>query len=178
MKARILITDDDEVSCQLFSEVLEGEGYQVDRVQSGEEALRRLQREAYDLLLVDVRMPGMTGLEVTRTVRREYPSLLVVVMTAFGSIETAIEAIRDGAFDYISKPMNLEEVKKTVSRALQARKLRGQWVERGKESEEDEQLPPVIGASPAMVVVYKTVARVAPTRSTVLILGERGTGKE
>lgn len=178
MRARILIADDDEVSCQLFAEVLEGEGYQADRAQTGEEALRRLRQGAYDLLLVDVRMPGMTGLEVTRTARKEYPSVPVVVMTAFGSIETAIEAIRDGAFDYISKPMNLEELKKTISRALATRRIEGRRVEGEKESEEGEPPETVIGTSPAMVEVYKMVARAAPTRSTVLILGESGTGKE
>ena len=100
MSARILITDDDAVSCRLFAKVLAGEGYQVEWVQSGEEALTCLRDNAHDLLVVDVQMPGMSGLDVTREVRTEYPSLPVVVMTAFGSMETAFEAIREGAFDY------------------------------------------------------------------------------
>lgn len=178
MKARILITDDDVVSCQLFAEVLEGEGYQVDQAQSGEEALQQLQQEAYDLLIVDVRMPGMTGLDVTRTVREQYSSLPIVVMTAFGSMETAVEAIREGAFDYISKPINLEELKQTVSRALAQRAVQHRTRESGHVRDESESLGAVIGSSPAMVEVYKIVARVAPTKSTVLILGESGTGKE
>ena len=117
MSARILVTDDDHVSCQFFSEVLEDEGYVVDQAYSGEDTLIRLQDQPYDLLITDVRMPGMNGLEVTRRVRSTYPHLPVVVMTAFGSMETAIEAIRDGAFDYVSKPMNLEAFKQTVTRA-------------------------------------------------------------
>lgn len=178
MSTHILITDDDAVSCRLFAKVLGGEGYQVDWVQTGEETLSQLRQEAYDLLVVDVRMPGMTGLEVTRTVHREYPRLPVVVMTAFGSMETAIEAIREGAFDYISKPMNLEELKNVVSRALTQKERRSWTGENGERGEDSEPLGAVIGRSAAMVEVYKAVARVAPTKSTVLILGESGTGKE
>jgi DNA-binding NtrC family response regulator len=178
MRARILIADDDEVSCQLFSEVLEQEGYLVDRAQGGDEALSLLRDELHDLLIIDVRMPGMTGLEVTRAVHEKYPSLPVIVMTAFGSIETAIEAIHEGAFDFISKPMNLEELKRTVSRALAQQTLQERAGKSSEESKSPEQLGKIIGRSPAMVEVYKTVARVAPTKSTVLILGESGTGKE
>lgn len=178
MTARILIADDDEVSCQLFAEVLEGEGYRVDRAKSGDEALSLLRDMPPDLVIVDVRMPGITGLDVARTVHREHPALPVVVMTAFGSIETAIEAIREGAFDFISKPMNLEELKKTVARALAQRELQNWRGEKGREREEGDQPGTVIGRSPAIVEVYKTIARAAPTKSTVLILGESGTGKE
>jgi DNA-binding NtrC family response regulator len=106
-----------------FAEVLETEGYQATRVPSEDEALARLRGETYNLLLVDVRMPGLSGLDVTHTVHKEFPSLPILVMTAFGSIETAIEAIREGTFDFISKPMNLEELKKTVARALAQQRL-------------------------------------------------------
>lgn len=176
--ARILITDDDESSCELFAEVLEREGYRVDQVQTGADALARLRERLHDLLLVDVRMPGMTGLEVTRAVRKEYPCLPILVMTAFGSMETAVEAIHEGAFDFISKPMNFEELKKTVARALAQPKLQASRREGSEELEEDDQFGAVIGRSSAMVEVYKTIARVAPAKSTVLILGESGTGKE
>ncbi|MGH7848208.1 MAG: sigma-54-dependent transcriptional regulator, partial [Candidatus Binatia bacterium] len=178
MKPLILITDDDEVSCQLFAEVLEGEGYHANQAHSGEEALARIHEKPHDLLLADVRMPGMTGLDLTRAVRKEYPCLPIVVMTAFGSIETAFEAIQEGAYDYISKPMNLEELKKTISGALAWRDLRVQAAGAGEEVDREEKLETVIGRSPAMIEVYKTVARVAPTKSTVVILGESGTGKE
>lgn len=176
--AHILIADDDEASCQLFAEVLEREGYQVDQVQTGDEALARLREKAHDLLLVDVRMPGMSGLEVTRAVRKKYPCLPILVMTAFGSMETAIGAIHEGAFDFISKPMNLEELKKTVARALPQQQQQALRKKVSEEIEGGDQFGVVIGKSPAMVEVYKTIARVAPTKSTVLILGESGTGKE
>lgn len=175
---QILIADDDPASCQLFAEVLQREGYRVDQVQTGDEVLARLREKFCDLVLVDVRMPGMTGLEVTRAVRKEYPCLPILVMTAFGSMETAIEAIHEGAFDFISKPMNLEELKKTVARALGQNKLRPSRREDLEEIEGWHQFGTVVGRSPAMVKVYKTIARVAPTKSTVLILGESGTGKE
>jgi DNA-binding NtrC family response regulator len=178
MKPRILIVDDDDVSCRLFTEVLEGEGYQVQQAQSGEEAVERLRSEAYDLLLVDVRMPGMSGLDVTRAMRQEQPALPIVVMTAFGSIETAVEAIQEGAFDYVSKPMNLDELKRIVARALAQREQRSLPRINIKQLEDPEQQKTIIGRSPAMIEVFKMVARVAPSKSTVLILGESGTGKE
>jgi len=178
IRERILVTDDDPVSCELFAEVLESEGYQVDRVLSGEDALQQLRRETYALLLVDVRLPGMSGLEVTREVRTTHPDLPIVVMTAFGSMEIAIEAIREGAFDYTSKPMNLEELKHTVSRALAQRSATELGQQSGSDGEDMAPLGAIIGRSPAMVDVYKTVARAAATKSTVLILGESGTGKE
>jgi DNA-binding NtrC family response regulator len=117
----------------------------------------------------------MTGLAVTRTVRCEHPALPIIIMTGFGSMETAVEAIREGAFDYISKPMNLEELKHTVARALTQYPSSNPT---GVNHTDHEPLGAVIGSSPAMVGVYKTVARVASTKSTVLILGESGTGKE
>ena len=178
MSAQILIADDDEISCQLFAETLEQEGYRVDRAQSGADALALLHDTPHDLLIIDVRMPGITGLEVTRRLRQENFSLPIIVMTAFGSIETAIEAIHEGAFDFISKPMNLEELKKTVSRALAQRTLQERAAKRGEAPRGIEETGRIIGKSPAMVDVYKTVARVAPTKSAVLILGESGTGKE
>lgn len=178
LQARILIVDDDEVSCRLFAEVLEGDGHEVHQAASGEEALDRLRSESYDLLLVDVRMPGISGLDVTRAMRQERPSLPVIVMTAFGSIETAVEAIHEGAYDYVSKPMNLDELKKIIFSALRQRELEARPRKKIKQGEDLEQQKTVIGRSPAMVEVFKMVARAAPTKSTVLILGESGTGKE
>jgi DNA-binding NtrC family response regulator len=152
---------------------------QVEQTTSGEAALSCLGEETPDLLIIDVRMPGTSGLEVTRIVHEKYPSLPIIVMTAFGSIETAVEAIHEGAFDFISKPMNLVELKKTVSRALAQRVLqRRAATSNGGDDENPQQLGKIIGKSPAMLEVYKTVARVAPTKSTVLILGASGTGKE
>jgi two-component system, NtrC family, response regulator AtoC len=179
MSAHILVADDDEVSCHVVAEILEAEGFRVEQVTSGDAALSSLREEDRDLLIIDVRMPGKSGLEVTRIVHERYPSLPIIVMTAFGSIETAVEAIHEGAFDFISKPMNFEELKKTVSRALGQRRLQQRaQVSDVRDGEDRQRLGKIIGKSPAMLEVYKTVARVASTKSTVLILGESGTGKE
>jgi DNA-binding NtrC family response regulator len=180
LSAQILIADDDEVSCQLFAETLEDDGYRVKKVGSGDQALTSLAEDHFDLLITDVRMPGSSGLEVTRRAHAEYPSLPVIVMTAFGSIETAVEAIHEGAFDFISKPMNLAELRNAVSKALAQRVLQRRPGKAEGEGEESSHQQPskIIGKTPAMLEVYKIVARVAPTKSTVLILGESGTGKE
>jgi DNA-binding NtrC family response regulator len=172
-----LVVDDDDVSCQLFAEVLEGEDYDVRKAHTGEEALEQVRTEGCDLLLIDIQMPGMSGLEVTRIVRQEQPALPIIVMTAFGSIETAVEAIQQGAFDYVSKPMNLDELKQIVSRALRVTEA-GKFSAGVKQLEDPDQQKTIIGTSAAMVEVFKIIARVAPTKSTVLILGESGTGKE
>ncbi|TMA67223.1 MAG: sigma-54-dependent Fis family transcriptional regulator [Deltaproteobacteria bacterium] len=166
MSTHILIADDDEVSCQLFAETLESDGFRVDQVTSGDTALSSLDGEPYDLLVIDVRMPGMSGLDVTRIVHEKYPALPIIVMTAFGSIETAVEAIHEGAFDFISKPMNLAELKNIVSRALAQRSLQRR-VEKtaAPDGEYPSQLGKIIGKSPPMLEVYKTVARVAPTKT-------------
>jgi two-component system response regulator AtoC len=175
MSRHILLTEDDVLAGELFEEVLKDQGYRVDRVLTGEAALERFGSSRYDLLLVDVQLPGKSGLEVTREAKALRPDVPVVVMTAFASMETAIEAIREGAFDYASKPINLDELKHVVARAL------AQGATAVAESEpkfNDDTLGRIIGNSPAMVEVYKTVARVAQTKSTVLVLGESGTGKE
>lgn len=178
MNARILIADDDAISCQLFAEALESDGRRVDQVLSGHAALERLAQDAYDLLIIDVRMPGMTGLDVTRVAHKKYPTLPIIVITAFGSIETAVEAIHEGAFDFISKPMNLAELKSLVSRALERCALERRLGNDPNSDSRPTQLGTIIGKSPAMLEVFKTVARVASTMSTVLIVGESGTGKE
>jgi DNA-binding NtrC family response regulator len=170
---RILVVDDDAVSCQLLGEVLQRDGLPVLWSTDAFEALERVRREPVDLAILDVRMPQMNGLELMRRLRERMPDLPVIIMTAFGSIDTAVEAIGSGAVDYVSKPMNVEEIRAAVHRVLQRqREVRAPL---GGASEEPAG---IIGRTPAMVEVYKTIARVAPGLSTVLILGESGTGKE
>jgi two-component system, NtrC family, response regulator AtoC len=175
MTRRLLVIDDDAVTRELLTEVLQDEGYSVEACESGKRALERTAEDAFDLAITDVRMPEMDGIAVTQALKKRQPALQVIVMTAFGSVETAVEAIRHGAFDYVSKPMNLDEIKSTVRRALTEQHVSGPEPDGG---------PPivdssvVVGRSPAMVEVYRTVARIATSRSTVLIEGESGTGKE
>ena len=116
---RVLVVDDDEVTCRLLEEVLSGEGYSVERAQSGLDALDLHKAAPFDAVISDIRMGEglMTGLELLRSLREATPDLVVVIMTAFGSMETAVEAIRDGAFDYVPKPFKIEEVKLEIGRA-------------------------------------------------------------
>jgi DNA-binding NtrC family response regulator len=170
---RILVVDDDAVSCQLLGEVLQRDGLPVLWSTDAFEALERVRREPIDLAILDVRMPQMNGLELMRRLRERMPELPVIIMTAFGSIDTAVEAIGSGAVDYVSKPMNVEEIRAAVHRVLQR-----QREVRAPLGGAIEEPAGIIGRTPAMVEVYKTIARVAPGLSTVLILGESGTGKE
>jgi DNA-binding NtrC family response regulator len=172
----LLVIDDDAVTRELLTEVFHGEGYQVVACDSGPTALARASEESFDLAVTDIRMPEMDGIAVTRALKARQPDIQVIVMTAFGSVETAVEAVRHGAFDYVSKPMNIDEIKSTVRRALAEQHV----VVSRKDGERTipDAAGVVVGRSPAMVEVYKTVARVAPSRSTVLIEGESGTGKE
>ncbi|MFN3476424.1 MAG: sigma-54-dependent transcriptional regulator, partial [Candidatus Methylomirabilales bacterium] len=177
-KIALLVVDDDQVACRLLQEVLAREGYQVEAAFSGREAFEKTGAALFDVVLCDVRMPDQSGLEVLRALKRLSPETIVIMMTAFGSIETAIEAIKEGAYDYISKPFKLEEVKLTVKRALDHQRLLRENLRFRQELKERYQLENIVGRSARMLEVYKVVARVASSSSTVLIQGESGTGKE
>ena len=174
----LLVVDDDPVTIDLLKEVLSQEGYEVSTALSGEEAITQGTDNFFDLIITDVRMGKKDGMEVLRFFKKNAPDTTVIMITAFGSIETAIEAIREGAYDYISKPFKLEEIKFTVQRALERRKLIQENKFYRQELLEKYQFKNVIGRTPQMFQVYKTIAKVADTKSTVLLCGERGTGKE
>jgi DNA-binding NtrC family response regulator len=176
--AHLLVVDDDPVTIDLLKEVLSQEGYEVSTALSGEEAVAQGTDNFFDLIITDVRMGKIDGMEVLRFFRKNAPDTTVIMITAFGSIETAIEAIREGAYDYISKPFKLEEIKFTVQRALERRRLIEENKFYRQELLEKYQFKNVIGRTPQMFQVYKTIAKVADTKSTVLLCGERGTGKE
>jgi two-component system response regulator AtoC len=170
--------DDDRVTIELLKEVLSQEGYQVSTALSGEEAIVQGSDHLFDIVITDVRMGAKDGMEVLRFFKKNAPDTTVIMITAFGSIETAIEAIREGAFDYISKPFKLDEIKFTLRRALEQRRLIQENKYYRQELLDKYQFRNVIGRTPQMFQVYKTIAKVADTRSTVLLCGERGTGKE
>ncbi|HMK51456.1 MAG TPA: sigma-54 dependent transcriptional regulator [Thermodesulfobacteriota bacterium] len=176
--AHLLVVDDDPVTIDLLKEVLSQEGYAISTALSGEEAITQGTNNFFDLVITDVRMGKIDGMEVLRFFRKNAPDTTVIMITAFGSIETAIEAIREGAYDYISKPFKLEEIKFTVQRALERRRLIQENKFYRQELLEKYQFKNVIGRTPQMFQVYKTIAKVADTKSTVLLCGERGTGKE
>ena len=176
--AHLLVVDDDPVTVNLLNEVLTKEGYEVKTALSGEEAIARGLDDLFDIVITDMRMGDKDGIEVLRSFKKFAPETTVIMITAFGSIETAIEAIREGAFDYISKPFKLDEIKFTIRRALEQRRLIQENRFYRQELLSKYQLKDVIGRTPQMFQVYKTIAKVADTKSTVLVYGERGTGKE
>jgi DNA-binding NtrC family response regulator len=173
VNSTILVVDDDAVTCRLLSEVLGDAETIVLGETDPRAAIARVRADGVDLAIVDVQMPQLDGLTLLSRLRSERPDLPVIVMTAFGSIGTAVRAIGGGAVDYMSKPMNVDEVRANVRRALERR-----CEERAALPASARQIEDVVGRSPAMVEVYKSIARVAPTPATVLILGESGTGKE
>ena len=177
VRARLLLVDDDEEACRLLGEVLEREGYTVVRALSVDAALGALDREGpFDSVLTDLRMPGASGLDLLRAARSRDPRALVFVLTAFGDAAAAGEAIRAGAYDFISKPYDLPALRDAIARALERRSLAPP---QSQESPARGQRGPVIvGHSPAIIEVMKTVARVAASQATVLLTGETGTGKE
>ena len=176
--AHILVVDDDPVTIDLLKEVLSKEGYEVSTALSGEEAIAQGRDHLFDIIITDVRMGEKDGMEVLRFFKKNAPETTVILITAFGSIETAIEAIREGAYDYISKPFKLDEIKFTIQRALEQRRLIQENKYYRQELLDKYQFKNVIGRTSQMFQVYKTIAKVADTKSTVLLCGERGTGKE
>jgi two-component system, NtrC family, response regulator AtoC len=175
---RLLVVDDDLVTLELLKEVFAKEGYEVTLALGGEVAVSKGLENTFDIVITDVRMEDKDGMEVLRAFKKHSPETSVIMITAFGSIETAIEAVREGAFDYISKPFKLDEITLTVQRALDQRRLLQENKFYRQELLTKYQLKNVIGQTPAMVQVYKTIAKVADTKSTVLLYGESGTGKE
>jgi DNA-binding NtrC family response regulator len=184
MKARqqtvnILVVDDDQDTQDLLREVLAEEGYQVTTAGSAEQALEIGQHELFDVIISDMKLgPDLNGLDVLRAYKSVQPESEVILITAFGSMETAIEAVKAGAFDYISKPFKVDEVLLQVGRALENRNLIRENRNLKRQLESQGQLSSLVGRSPAMLEIYKKIAMVAESRSTVLIYGESGTGKE
>jgi two-component system response regulator AtoC len=174
---RIMVVDDDRVTCELLCEVFAGEGFAAGFEQSGEAALDSLAEASPDVLVSDIRMrTRLDGLALLDHVRREHPRTPVVLMTAFGSIETAIRAVKEGAFDYISKPFDIDALVATVRRALASRFAAEPPAANAEE--EEHSAAGLVGRTPAMLEVYKMIARVSDSRAAVLITGESGTGKE
>ena len=178
-RARIFVVDDDTVSRELLSRILTSDGHQVTTLADGREALERLaEGEPPDLVVSDIRMGELDGLQLTDALRQRAPDTPVLLVTAFGNIDGAVDAIRRGAFDYLSKPYDVDGIKMVVARALEQRRLALENRALRRDLREKYKLDNVVGRSEAMLQVYKTAARVAATDATVLIEGESGTGKE
>ena len=175
---RILIVDDEEVLRDVLDAVLRREGFDVVSASSGEEALSLLDGEEIDLVILDIMLPGISGIDTLRSMRISNPHLPVIVITAFSSIDGAIEAMKYGAYHYIPKPFKNEEVIITVNKALEQRRLSNENERLKAELSEKYAYANIIGKSEAMRKVYELVRLAAPSRSNILIAGESGTGKE
>jgi two-component system, NtrC family, response regulator AtoC len=175
---RILIVDDDLTLCHFIMKALSQKGYQVITCHNGREALDAAHKQEIDLILLDNKLPDRNGLEILKEIKRDRPKVSVIIMTAFGTTGTAIEAMRLGAFDYILKPFELDEISELVAKGLEAHKLMKRAVAIPALSEYKEDSDQIIGKSKVMQEVYKLIGQVAESDVTVLILGESGTGKE
>ena len=175
---RILIVDDEDGMRRLLGRVLTREGYETSTVGSGAEALRLVANERFDLVVTDIKMPEMDGLQLLEELKEYEPSLPIIVMTAYGTIENAVQALRFGAYDYIAKPFETDEIKLTVAKALERERLLAENRYLHAELEGRYDFSGIIGGSPAMQQVYEMASSVAVSNANVLITGESGTGKE
>src|SRR5258706_2783873 len=173
--AKTLVAEDDDLTRELLAKVLRREGYQVVEVADGGDALERLQREQYDLILSDIQLPRASGMEILQAVTRGALEIPVVLVTAFVEPGAAMDAISRGAADYLAKPVDIVALRSTVGRALERQRLRGENRELRRGAVGPKAL---LGTSAAMLELYKQIAQVAPTDATVLIIGESGSGKE
>jgi DNA-binding NtrC family response regulator len=177
-KTRLLIVDDEAVVGDSLGEWFRQDGYDVAVARDARSALRILAEDEKDIALVDIKMPGMTGLELQEKLKEVAPDVTVIIMTAYASVETAVEALKAGAYDYITKPFDPDELSHLVARAAEHRSLSVENVRLRRQLEHATEPLPIIGNSPAMAHVMEMIGAVAETDATVLIRGDSGTGKE
>ncbi|HVV85496.1 MAG TPA: sigma-54 dependent transcriptional regulator [Kofleriaceae bacterium] len=177
-RGRILIVDDDATSRSTLAELLRDEHYTVETAADGFKALPKLEELAPDLVVTDLHMPGMDGLELMTRVWRDDPERAVIMMTADSSVDTAVAAMRKGAADYLTKPINLDELLVVIERVLERRRLRAETGQLRERLAERRGIKNIVGSSAPMQRLFETVRQVAPSKASVLITGESGTGKE
>src|SRR5579871_1969153 len=177
-KGRILIVDDELVVRDSLSKWFSSEGYTAQPVASAREALETIQQKEFEIALIDIKMPGMDGIELQARLKEADPELTVVIMTGYASVETAVQALKRGAYDYITKPVDPDELSHLVSNALEHKRARNEVVHLRETLQDILPGTGLIGSSPRMKKVIELIEMVAPTDATVLITGESGTGKE
>ncbi len=175
--ARILIVEDDRNTLSGLLEILQEEDYEAQGVDSGKKALRILERESFDILLTDLRMPDLDGVQLYEQTRAAHPAMKTIVMTAYSSVKDAVDAMKRGVYEYLTKPLNLDELFVIIKKAVEEQSLRRENQEL-KDRLYTYNYEGIIGQSGAMQLVYKAIAKVAQSQATVLIRGESGTGKE
>jgi two-component system response regulator PilR (NtrC family) len=178
MTGSILIVDDEKGQREILTAILHKEGYRIADAPGGREALAKLGTEEFDLILTDLKMQGMSGMELLEKVLAENPQQCIVIMTAHGTVDSAVEAMKKGAFDYLEKPLEREDLLLTLQRAFEHIGLLRENRALHKKLEESQGIPAIIGEHPKIKEVFRIINKIAPTGSTVLIYGESGTGKE
>ena len=178
MPERLLIVEDEQTLRESLKRVFMREGYEVDTINNAESALKFLEEKFYDLIISDIILPGINGIEFLRKCKEQNPDQIVIIMTAYASLETAVEALRSGAYDYVMKPVLHEEIKKIISNALRERSLKNENLLLKKQLEDHYDFERIIGRSREISTIIGDVKKVSDTKSNILILGETGTGKE
>jgi two-component system response regulator PilR (NtrC family) len=175
---QILVVDDEISMRELLEYMLTNEGYEVTCADSGQTAIRSLEKNHYDLLLCDIRLGDMTGLDVLRASKKQHPDNLVIMISAYATTETAVEAMNEGAYDYVPKPFDKDELLATIAKAIELRSVEHEKKQLDDELKKNLHFGLIVGNSPAMQHIYKLIEQVAKTKTNVLITGESGTGKE
>lgn len=178
MKSRILVVDDEESIREFLEIMLKKEGYEVTTAEDGAKAKEILTKKSFDMVISDMQMPNVTGIELLRHVKESYPDLVFMIITAFGTTETAVEAMKLGAYDYLTKPFKIDEVRLNISNALRSKNLETEVRILKKELVKEYSFQNMVGNSEAMHAVFNLVKRVSQAPTNVLITGESGTGKE
>ncbi len=178
MKSRILVVDDEESIREFLEIMLKKEGYEVTTAEDGAKAKEILTKKSFDMIISDMQMPNLTGIELLRHVRESYPDIVFMIITAFGTTETAVEAMKLGAYDYLTKPFKIDEVRLNIANALRSKNLETEVRVLKKELVKEYSFQNMVGNSDAMHSVFNLIQRVSQAPTNVLITGESGTGKE
>jgi len=178
MKSRILVVDDEPSHRKMIEAVLSAEGYEISQADDGQTAIVAVEDRFYDLVIMDIRMPKISGIEALKKIKAISPGIPIIIMTAYASVGTAVEALKSGAYDYLIKPLDIEELKILVAKALRFRQLEQENVYLKERLNDRFDFSKILGRGPAMNSLFETMALVAPSEATVLIVGESGTGKE
>ncbi len=178
MKPKILVVDDEASHRKMIEAVLSDEGYEIKQADDGQSAIDAVKKEFYDLILMDIRMHAVGGIEALKQIKEISPAIPIIIMTAYASVDTAVNSLKSGAYDYLTKPLDIDELKILVQKTLRYHQLEKENIYLRERLNDRFDFSNIIGRSPAMEKLFETTALVAPSEATVLIFGESGTGKE
>ena len=178
MKSRILVVDDEESIREFLEIMLKKEGYEVSTAEDGQKAKEMLLKKSFDMVISDLQMPNVTGIELLKYVKDSYPETVFMLITAFGTTETAVEAMKMGAYDYVTKPFKIDEVRMNIANALKSQNLEVEVRTLKKELVREYSFQNMVGNSAPMHAIFDLIKRVSHSNTNILITGESGTGKE